>query len=161
MGCLIISINDISVIDDCRWISWSCERYEYMRTFGVQISLSWKPGLGNGHCGDQNNNEVHSHNYPTVSLLSTLKVRLLSFLQRHGSEKACTWMHGSRCPFQLLSGVVSSTWYGPVHRGWRQCFLLRSFTTTQSPGWMLWSCTNVGSRRAAFTWWKINLKKHG
>ena len=51
--------------------------------------------------------------------------------------------------------VVRSTWNGPRQRLECQCFLLRSFITTQSPGWKSWSDMEAGGGRADFTCWEI------
>lgn len=58
------------------------------------------------------------------------------------------------CPHVALSAtfiamcVVSNTWNGPCQR---QCFLLRSFITTRSPGFRLCSGPCAGSGAACFT----------
>ena len=52
--------------------------------------------------------------------------------------------------------VVNRIWYGPVQRLCRQLFRLRSFTTTQSPGFRSWSGPDAGGRECVF-----NLFVHG
>ena len=70
------------------------------------------------------------------------------------------WRHLSAmagvCPsgsfFTLTAvGVVRSTWWGPVHLGFLQCFLFRSFISTQSPGFRLCNWPSAGCGSAAFT----------
>ena len=170
MWCLSISI---SVIDDCRWISWWCERYEYMRTFGVQILLLWKPGLGNGHCGDQSMKTavIIVQQCPLSALRKLGRCRSFGDMARKGLALGCMYPgvplsylnRRGRCQQHLISTTVvdasASCQLTPVDASWRQCFLLMSFTTTQSLGWRLGSCTNVGSRRAAFTLGKISFKE--
>ena len=48
-------------------------------------------------------------------------------------------------------GVVRSTWWGPVHLGFLQCFLFRSFIGTQPPGFRLCNWPSAGCGSAAFT----------
>ena len=117
----------------------------FCKRWGVWVSvwviLVWLMTAGES-VGGWRKDEDHSHNRPTASSLSTPQVRLLSFLQWHGSEKACTRMHVSRCPSQLsgqqwallaASDVVLSTMVDSSASS------SGSFSTVQSPGWILWS----------------------
>ena len=100
----------------------------------------------------------------TASPLSTLQVRSLSFLKWHDSQKSCTGMHGSRCPSQLSE----RQWVLSAAPDMVLSIAVEAHASFSGPlplpNLKAGCCgvfSNVGSKRTAFTLWKISFKKHG